>query len=63
MTTTPSKKAKPWPEAGALNGSWPANTNQGRAMTCVAFLKAHGFLTEAQAAHLRGQVEERGVES
>lgn len=69
MTTTPTpenaaapeKKAKPWLDAGVLNGSWAANTNQGRALTCIEFLQAHGFLTESQAGGLRTQVNERAA--
>jgi hypothetical protein len=54
---------KPWPEAGSLNGSWTANTNHGRALTCVQFLLAHGFLTETQASTLSEQADERSAAS
>lgn len=64
MTTTPTpakKTVKPWPEANALNGDWPANSNHGRALTCVAFLQAHGFLTEAEAKALRAEIDGRAA--
>lgn len=54
-----TKKIKPWPEAHASNGAWEANSNTGRAHTCIQFLLAHGFLTEGQAETLRSQVVER----
>lgn len=66
MSTTPTvvkKPVKPWPEAGSLNGSWTANTNHGRALTCVQFLLAHGFLTETQASTLSEQADERSAAS
>lgn len=57
----PVKKIKPWPEAHATNGEWVANSNTGRAHTCIQFLQAHGFLTEGQAETLRNQVQERSA--
>jgi hypothetical protein len=62
-TPAPVKKIKPWPEAHASNGAWDANSNTGRAHTCIQFLQAHGFLTEGQAETLRSQVVERSADA